>query len=305
MNHPKLAAHLSGAIAVALFGAGATAANADPVHAPDHKSGNAVAECAQIAALIGDDFAFQYALKIDPPLDGTYEAEFDDDGDGVIDHVNAITIGGVAASGGQRFNFSATQPIGAVNVKGGNNGANYYLFDPQASAANNLKAPLNNNRKQTQPNVSHMTFCWNPEPNGDCGRWEHETAWSDGGFYSRVKGQKGGGSWAMYTPFDGTTVEPTLFAGQHLAAGKVRFDQENGQVEITITLNEGWRFAPTEENLKIQDYAEAPSGNPAIGKFEHKYHAAGTSFSVTVPYGAFYGVHVDVEEWRAAECPVE
>jgi len=47
--------------------------------------------------------------------------------------------------------------------------------------------------------------------------------------------------------------------------------------------------------VKIQDYAEAPSGNPSPGRFAPKGHAAESPFSMTGPENNFYGVHVEVE----------
>ncbi len=64
---------------------------------------------------------------------------------------------------------------------------------------------------------------------------------------------------------------------------------------ITVTLNDGWRFEDVHGNVKIQDYASAPSGNPAPGQFAHKGYATGSSFSMIVPANNFYGVHVNVE----------
>jgi hypothetical protein len=47
-------------------------------------------------------------------------------------------------------------------------------------------------------------------------------------------------------------------------------------VEITIELLSGWEFAPVEENVKIQDYELAPSGNPRPGQFAYKATATET-----------------------------
>lgn len=122
------------------------------------------------------------------------------------------------------------------------------------------------------------------------GTWKSETAWAAGLSYNEQ------GNWATYTPYSGTTNSVTLYAGQTMNAGTVSFSAPvEGQVTITITLNSGWRFKAVSENVKIQDYATAPSGNPEPGQFDHKYHATGSSVSVDVPVNNFYGVHVDVE----------
>lgn len=125
--------------------------------------------------------------------------------------------------------------------------------------------------------------------------WHGETAWADGDRYVAK------GNWATYTPYEPDT-EVMLYAGQTMEAGTVYFsDPDDGWVIITITLNEGWRFAPAEEgeedpeNVKIQDYADEPEGNPSPGLFDWKGYAEGPDFSMTVPENNFYGVHVDVE----------
>ena len=124
--------------------------------------------------------------------------------------------------------------------------------------------------------------------------WKKETAWSAGDRYQDP------GNWATYTAYiPGSTV--TLYAGQTLTAGTVHFSEAaGGIVTITVTLNEGWRFFDDEENVKIQDYEYAPSGNPIPGNFSHKGEATGTPFSINVPENNFYGVHIDTE-WEKCE----
>jgi hypothetical protein len=119
--------------------------------------------------------------------------------------------------------------------------------------------------------------------------WVGETAWAAG---TRYVAQ---GNWATYTAYvAGSTV--TLYAGQDMDAGTVDFSSPaDGLVTITITLNAGWRFLDAPENVKIQDYATAPSGNPAPGLFAWKDYATGSAFAIEVPVNNFYGVHVDVE----------
>lgn len=123
--------------------------------------------------------------------------------------------------------------------------------------------------------------------------WKEETAWAAGPRYvSR-------GNWATYTPYQSN--EPVmLYAGQHMEAGTVAFSGvEDGYVTITISLNEGWRFAPVPENVKIQGYASAPSKTPSPGGFAWKSTESGDYAEIVVPASNFYGVHVDVE-W--ADC---
>jgi hypothetical protein len=127
--------------------------------------------------------------------------------------------------------------------------------------------------------------------------WEGETAWAAGSRYvSR-------GNWATYTSYSGSAKTVTLYAGQTMVAGTVHFSAPSGgNVTITICLNDGWRFDPDEpENVKIQDYATAPSGNPSPGLFAYKGYGTDDCFDITVPRNNFYGVHVDVE--RQVDCP--
>jgi hypothetical protein len=91
-----------------------------------------------------------------------------------------------------------------------------------------------------------------------------------------------------------------------MEAGTVHFSNAvDGKVTITIQLYEGWRFEDVAENVKIQDYAKAPSGNPAPGRFAHKGYADPnqSSFSIVVPENKFYGVHVNVE-WEKCDFPL-
>ena len=126
--------------------------------------------------------------------------------------------------------------------------------------------------------------------------WIEETAWANGTRYVEQ------GNWATYTPYvaDSTVI---LYAGQTMDAGMVDFSAPiAGSVTITIILNEGWRFYDDieQENVKIQDYASAPSGNPSPGLFDWKGYATESSFSIDVRENNFYGVHVDVE-WEYCE----
>jgi hypothetical protein len=247
-----------------------------PSEPDEFKAGNAAAECAQAGI-------YQYAFKIDNwsvAVDGPYQADFSDG------HSNAITI---ANNDGTTFDWSAApNRIGAVIVKGGPN-ANIFNYDPQASSDTGLYSPVNNGGKV--PEVSHVTFCWNPE--GEvC--FKEESAWSAGTRYVSK------GNWATFTPYSAGTVK--LFAGQIMEAGTVTFSAvEAGKVTITIQLNEGWSFnSEKEENVKIQGYNAAPLGNPSPGQFANKFTEAGTFFSAVVDVASYYGVHVDVR--KQVEC---
>ena len=139
-----------------------------------------------------------------------------------------------------------------------------------------------------------------------------ETAWAaNGGVELQLPyNPGGGGNWATYVEVadmgaDGRddhgdgSLTTTLFAGKDEVVGSVTFSAPyllNGQevIDITVELTGSWTFAP-DSVLVVQDYAEAPSGNPSPGQFDHKEPASGTSASITVPRNDFYGVHAVVQ----------
>ncbi len=177
----------------------------------------------------------------------------------------------------------------AIILKGGS-GANVYKYDANYTYDSGLASPPN--QANIIPELSNVIFCWNPSERA-C-EWIGESAWAAGIRYVT------GGNWSTYTPYvTGSTV--TLYAGETNEAGTVHFSASiDGYVTMTIELNDGWRFEDVEENFKIQDYATAPSGNPAPGLFAYKGYATEDSFSIVVPAADYYGVHINVE-WERCE----
>ena len=159
-------------------------------------------------------------------------------------------------------------------------------------------------------NIEYVICC---EPNGGapkCYEFNGETAWAANGNVAGEMRYNRRGNWATYVQYTAKTT--TLFAGQNIPVGTVNFSEVvDGEVTITIALTGNWIFAEyemgvaVEDNIKIQDYVSAPSGNPAPGQFAHKATAEGQSFNITVPANNFYGVHVDVGYWFEVECPEE
>jgi hypothetical protein len=187
-----------------------------------------------------------------------------------------------------------------VIVKGGP-GAGVYRYNPSATSDYYLTAPVNpkNNRNY---GISHVTFVFaDPQK---C--YQKETAWSAGPRYNT----QGTGNWATYTPYTPGAVV-NLLAGQIYLAGTAAFSGVlDGKVTITIALNDGFIFHydslnPQNRNVKVQDYAVAPSGNPAPGQFAHHSSAAvaDRTTTITVPANNFYGIHLDVG--REVECYVD
>jgi hypothetical protein len=126
-----------------------------------------------------------------------------------------------------------------------------------------------------------------------CPQWIDETGWAVGTRYLEK------GNWAMYHEYNGEeTVDLRADGGDGVGmlAGTVHFSAVSGdQVTITITLNEGWRFVDQDENVKIQDYASAPTKKAIPGKFDHKGYATESPFEIDVPANAYYGVHANLE----------
>jgi hypothetical protein len=125
-----------------------------------------------------------------------------------------------------------------------------------------------------------------------------ETAWAANGVVPGEIRYENPGNWATYVEYEEKTT--TMFAGQTHPAGTAHFsDPVDGYITITITLGEGWEFQNVSENLKVQDYANAPSGNPNPGLFDHKTDCDVDEnvCTIIVPVNNFYGVHADVGKW--------
>jgi hypothetical protein len=199
--------------------------------------------------------------------------------------------------------------VGAAIVKGSDD-ANVYVYEPQVTSDSRLASPLT--ASGSPAGLSNLTFCWNPVGTPTkC--YQDETAWAAG---SRCVTR---GNWATYTSYSGEEKQVPLFAGQTMGAGTVSFSLPSGEegskvVIITIALNAGWRFALNpageengetlyDKNVKVQDYATAPTGNPAPGLFQwwKIVDDGSASTTIEVPLNNFYGVHVDVE--KEVPCP--
>jgi hypothetical protein len=223
------------------------------------------------------------AFKIDAaPVNGQYLLECEIDAAGTVD-ADYNTYLDVTFATSKQFNWASNPAsLNGVILKAGR------LSTDFPGGLFNLAGPM-------VKDISHATFCWDTFEYDEC--WKDETAWADGSRYSPTKGQ-----WATYTAYSGEENTVTLFAGKTYEAGTVTFsDPVGGKVTITVTLNEGFQFAgDTDESLKIQGYAAAPSGNPAVGQFADKKDCEDSPCSIDVDDALFYGVHVDVE--RAVDC---
>lgn len=155
-----------------VFGGVVLAASVDPIKVdPWASQGGAYGECGR--ATLSTGVEYMYACKIDNwygDMNGTYVCPGDDP-DNYGD--NEITI---SNSNGITFDWSAMYAIGAVIVKGGT-GANIYAYNPQVLSDTNLNAPgRQQGKKVIYPEVSHTTFCWNPDET----EYDYETAFAKG-----------------------------------------------------------------------------------------------------------------------------
>jgi len=120
--------------------------------------------------------------------------------------------------------------------------------------------------------------------------YKEDTGWAAGSRYVTR------GNWATFTAYTAGSVN--IYAGQNKFAGTATMSAvTNGNVTITMKLNDGWSLQEVSNPVKIQGYSTAPSGNPSPGRFASK----GTSLTVTLPAANFYGIHLDVRQ--AVECP--
>ena len=137
----------------------------------------------------------------------------------------------------------------------------------------------------------------------ECVEFAGETAWAANANTPLEYRFQDPGNWATYVDFVGFEVSgktTTLFAGQTIDVGTVRFSPvADGYVTITLSLSGDWEFADAAENLAVQDYDSAPSGNPAPGLFDHKMDcdAALSTCTIVVPANGYYGVHANVGTW--------
>jgi hypothetical protein len=214
---------------------------------------------------------------------------------------NQLVVGPitVTVTDGKYISWTSTVPVKAAFIVKGSNDANIYYYEHGCWSGDSGLASPEAGQSGGSAGLSNLTVCYKlcEEPPVCV---DDETAWAAGSKYVNR------GNWATYTKYDYSAKTETLFAGQTLNAGTVHFSapDANHEVTITINLNAGWIFDSRDEeddNVKIQDYASAPSGNPSPGLFAHKFKATGSSWSGKVPKNKFYGVHADV--LREVSCP--
>lgn len=198
-----------------------------------------------------------------------------------------------------------------VIVKGGPGANAYYYGEGQTSDSGLISPPVGNDNT---PNLSNLRICYNlvrcdDEPCYDF-VWKGETAWASVKAGINKYNTNRNGNWATWVTRDALKDGVKLFAGQTLFAGNVTSAGTENGLEITIVLEDGWRFKAGNESVKIQGYdTNAPTGNPNPGGFAWKNAAIdGNTATIEVGINDFYGIHVDVERRTAekieVECPI-
>lgn len=226
----------------------------------------------------------------------------------------------ITVTEGKYVQWKYTPPAGfclknvAFIVKGGND-ANVYYYEADdlgniVYEDTGLASPIN--ASGGPAGLSNLTICYSIEPcetevEETCG--SNETAWaSRGAALDRYNTKGNWATWIAYTQSSITSYR--LYAGQFHDIGEVKLEPASGgNVSITITLNENagtgtsaGGFQATSNNVKIQGYTAAPTGNPAPGQFKtSKGTASGSSYTVIVPYFPFYGIHVDAIKYYICE----
>ena len=188
-----------------------------------------------------------------------------------------VELGTVTAPNGDRFTYDkdfAWADYGADNCGSFTYNNTATILETEQSASATLKV-----------NVQCLFF-------------KGETAWAANGDEPGELRYTRRGNWATYVEYSEKTT--ILFAGQTKQVGTVSFSAvDDGKITITVKLDAGWSFRDVKENLKVQDYTRAPSGNPAPGRFKWKENVDkdARSGTIVVPANKFYGVHVEVGRW--------
>lgn len=247
------------------------------------------------------NLGYDFGLKIDEPgiPDDSVSGACDGQGScSLAPEFNNVIF--TSKNTGSSFTFSAEVfPLGAVVVKGGPN-ANVYTYDPPAVSDGLLTPPINTSGVPF--NISHISFCWNDPNTEQC--YEEETAWAVGDRYTQR------GNWAMYVDSAACGLLPCEYLlradggdGVGTIVGRASLNSNgDGTNTISIALEGGAIFyydlgsMEADENLKVQSYDVAPSGNPKVGLFANKLTVpvGETSAAIVVPEANFYGIHLDV-----------
>lgn len=107
-------------------------------------------------------------LKVDKAPNGTYSDSDSGESPGGPGPLEFT----VENSDGEVFDWKANMGVDAVIVKGGNQGANVYTYDPEATADTRLRSP--DNTSGNVPQVSHISACYDVEGGGGGGQQDDD-----------------------------------------------------------------------------------------------------------------------------------
>lgn len=133
--------------------------------------------------------------------------------------------------------------------------------------------------------------------------FDEETAWA----FDVNNPLEYGGNWAKYIQFNGEPLTVMLLAGQKETEMSVTLTPVGeGEVEMAFAgifeiapENDGkWVLQDVQDAIKVQGYAEAPSGNPAPGQFTFY---KGREMTIVVDAANYYGIHLDVAKLTVVE----
>ena len=134
------------------------------------------------------------------------------------------------------------------------------------------------------------------EPEEPTYEFKTETAWA----FDVDNPLEYGGNWAKYIQYNGEPLTVMLLAGQKETEMTVTLTPAgDGKVQMTFAgifeiapENDGkWVLQDVKDAIKVQGYAEAPSGNPAPGQFTYY---KGRDLTIVVDAANYYGIHLDV-----------
>jgi len=102
--------------------------------------------------------------------------------------------------------------------------------------------------------------------------------------------------WFYFDINDGITQQ--IIAGQHIQAGYIDLEKQNGEVNISLYLFSGWSLKDHHEAVKVQGYqnfTDLPERRPSAGQFT-TYKGDKLNFSFEDDNYQYFVIHLDLVE---------